>query len=175
MHRPSQESFGPPKFPAFLSTHATLFVDPSRRAHQHARSVLASLAWPRHSGEYKQAGTVTPSPPALCSVTRLYHLCQVQARLQGVSQIPRSPAGRSPLRPMWFPVYASAVSFGCKPPPQLRQSRHEATLGMGHALPSWDFYPARNAKLLGAQRRRAERPRIDHTMEKLVAGTASPI
>ncbi len=82
----------------------------------------------------------------------------VQARLQGVSQIPRSPAGRFPLRPMWFPVYASAVSFGYKPPPQLRQSRHGATLGMGGwlGLTQLGLPPCKKTpSFLGAQRLRA--------------------
>ena len=61
----SQEPIGSPKFRAFLSTHATLFVDPGRPSESSPmRSLCVGFWYP-----------VTPSPPALSSVTRLYHLC----------------------------------------------------------------------------------------------------
>lgn len=54
---------------------------------------------------------------------------------------------RSPLRPTWFPVYASNLSFGSSfdsPPTGLQHSVRVA----GYALPGRDSHPARSAKLV---------------------------
>ncbi len=83
---PPQEPFGPPKFLPFLSTHATLFVDPGRPSESSPIRSLCLGFWYRYT-------------IATCFILSN----EAVSRLQGV---------RSPLWPMWFPVYASAVSFG---------------------------------------------------------------
>ena len=92
----SQEPPGPPKFLAFLSAHAALFVDPGRPSESSPRRSLCVGFWYRYA-------------IAACIILSIGAV----SRLQGV---------RSPLRPMWFPGYASAVSFGLGPPPQLQPS-----------------------------------------------------
>jgi len=96
---PQQEPFGPPKFLAFLSTHATLFVDPGRPSESSPMRSLCVGFWYRYT-------------IATCFILGN----EAVSRLQGV---------RSPLRPIWFPVYASAVSFGSL------TSSTTATLGTG--------------------------------------------
>ncbi len=83
---PQQEPFGSPKFLVFLSTHATLFVDPGRPSESSPIRSLCAGFWYRYT-------------IATCIILGN----EAVSRLQGV---------RSPLWPMWFPVYASAVSFG---------------------------------------------------------------
>ncbi len=96
---PRQEPFGSPKFLALLSTHATLFVDPGRPSESSPIRSLCVGFWYR----YTIATCIILSNEAV-------------SRLQGV---------RSPMWPMWFPVYASAVSFGSL------TSSTTATLGTG--------------------------------------------
>ena len=91
----SQEPPGPPKFLAFLSAHAALFVDPGRPSDSSPRRSLCVGFWSRYA-------------IAICIIL----VIGAVSRLQGESEIPRSPAGRSPLRPAQFPVYASPAPFG---------------------------------------------------------------
>ena len=88
MHRLLQEPSGSPKFLTFLSTHATLFVDPGRPSGASPTRCLCVGFW--------FVNTI-----AIC--ISLYN--GAVSRLQGV---------RSPLWPTWFPVYASVVSIGRK-------------------------------------------------------------
>ncbi len=83
---PRQEPIRPPKFLAFLSTHATLFVDPDRPSESSPKCPLCVGFWYRYT-------------IATCIILGN----EAVSRLQGV---------RSPLWPMWFPVYASVISFG---------------------------------------------------------------
>ena len=93
-----QDPPGPPKFSTLLSTHPALFVDPGRPS---GTSPSRSLC-----GGFWHVNTI-----AIC--IQLLRGC---IKLQGV---------RSPLRSMWFPVYASTGSFGLTP------SFQAATLGTG--------------------------------------------
>jgi len=81
-----QEPRGPPKFLTFLSTHATLFVDPGRPS---GTSPIRSLC----------VGFWLVKTIAICIILNNGAV----SRLQGV---------RSPLWPRWCPVYASVISFG---------------------------------------------------------------
>ena len=96
---PWQEPFGSPKFLTSLSTHATLFLDPGRPSGGSPKRPLCVGFWRRYT-------------IAICIILSN----EAVSRLQGL---------RSPLRPLWFPVYASAVSFGYK------TSSTSATLGTG--------------------------------------------
>ena len=82
----AQEPIGSPKFLSFLSTHATLFVDPGRPSGTSPTRFLCVGFW--------SVNTI-----AICIILDNGAV----SRLQGV---------RSPLWPTWFPVYASIVSFG---------------------------------------------------------------
>jgi len=88
---PQQEPCGSPKFLTSLSTHATLFLDPGRPSENSPFRSLCIGFWHRYT-------------IAICFILSN----EAVSRLQGV---------RSPLWPMWFPVYASAISFGSSPPP----------------------------------------------------------
>ena len=81
----SQDPLGPPKFSTLLSTHTALFVDPGRPSGTSPSRSLCVGFW--------HVNTI-----AIC--IQLLRGC---LKLQGV---------RSPLRSMWFPVSASAGSFG---------------------------------------------------------------
>jgi hypothetical protein len=83
----------------FSPTHATLFVDPGRPSESSPIRSLCVGFWYRYT-------------IATCFILGN----EAVSRLQGL---------RSPLRPMWFPVYASAVSFGSL------TSSTTATLGTG--------------------------------------------
>lgn len=82
---PPQEPPGPPTFSTLLSIHTVLFVDPGRPSGTSPSRSLCVGFW--------HVNTI-----AIC--LQLLRGC---ITLQGV---------RSPLRSMWFPVYASAGSFG---------------------------------------------------------------
>ena len=80
-----QEPPGPPKFSTLLSTHTALFVDPGRPSGTSPKRSLCVGFW--------HVNTIAICLPLLRGCVKL----------QGV---------RSPLRSLWFPVYASAGSFG---------------------------------------------------------------
>ncbi len=90
----SQEPPGPPKFLAFLSAHAALFVDPGRPSESSPKRSLC-VGFSR-----KDIGTMwSRYAIAICIIL----VIGAVSRLQGV---------RSPLRPAQFPVYASPAPFG---------------------------------------------------------------
>ena len=102
--RTPQEPSGSPRFPTLLSTHAALFVDPGRPSEGSPIRPLCVGFWHRYT-------------IAACFILG----DEAVSRLRGV---------RSPLRPMWFPVYASAAPFG-PVPPFASASSAAATLGTG--------------------------------------------
>ena len=120
---PWQEPFGSPKFLVFLSTHATLFLDPGRPSEDSPKRSLCIGFWSRYT-------------IAICIILSN----EAVSRLQGV---------RSPLRSMWFTVYASAVSFGYK---NLLHNCNTRYGWLVRPYPAGTFTLQENAKLLGAQR-----------------------
>ena len=139
----NRNHFGPPKFLAFLSTHATLFVDPGRSSEGSPKCPLRVGFSHRTLG---RCGTVTPSPPALSSVTRLYQ----DFRERGL------PCGlRGSLCTLQLLRSALGPPFSSLAPPQ--QLQHSVRVA-GWALPGRDFHPARNAKLCLAHNEKAQPP-----------------